>query len=197
LYFLYNKNFVFLLIWMQVWSLEKKDTPHSFSSRVFFIIISFIFSHFLLFIWFFFIIFFLLNLFYCISLSLQQWIKCSCNSWALRVNLNSSRKNSRRLSSDQDPLLMISSIKRNFPFLVGRKLQCQTQLTDGVQPATSSRRMDRGTTGTDDETGGFRGRFISHLDALQTCIQINKNTKVKKNTLFLLIIIIIIITENT
>jgi hypothetical protein len=22
-------------IWMQVWSLEKKDTPHSFSSRVF------------------------------------------------------------------------------------------------------------------------------------------------------------------
>jgi len=52
----------------------------------------------------------------------------------------------------------------SFPILVGRNLQCQTQLTDGVQPATSSRRMDRGTTGTDDGTGGFRGGFICHPD---------------------------------
>jgi hypothetical protein len=28
-------TFVFLCIWMQVWGLEKEDTPHSFSSRVF------------------------------------------------------------------------------------------------------------------------------------------------------------------
>ncbi len=28
-------TFMFLFIWMQVWSLEKEDTPHSFSSRVF------------------------------------------------------------------------------------------------------------------------------------------------------------------
>jgi hypothetical protein len=48
----------------------------------------------------------------CRSKNLQQWIECSCNSWALRVNLNSSRKNSRRLSSDQDPLFMICFIKR-------------------------------------------------------------------------------------
>jgi hypothetical protein len=27
--------FVFLFIWMQIWSLEKENTPHSFSSRVF------------------------------------------------------------------------------------------------------------------------------------------------------------------
>jgi hypothetical protein len=112
-------------------------------------------------------IFFLLKLFYCISLSLQQWIECNCNSWALRVNLNSSRKNSRQLSSDQDPLFVISSIQRIFPFLVGRKLQCPTQLMDGVQPATSSRWMDRGTTGMDDGTGGFRGGFICHLDVFK------------------------------
>jgi len=40
----------------------------------------------------------------------------------------------------------------------------QTQLTDGVQPTTSSRRMDRGTTGTDDGMGGLRGGFICHPD---------------------------------
>jgi hypothetical protein len=28
-------TFVFLFIWMQIWSLEKEDTLHSFSSRVF------------------------------------------------------------------------------------------------------------------------------------------------------------------
>jgi hypothetical protein len=48
----------------------------------------------------------------CRSKNLQQWIESSCNSWALRVNLNSSRKNSRRLSSDQDPLFMICFIER-------------------------------------------------------------------------------------
>ncbi len=56
----YNKNKVFhfcIFVYLDA-SLEKEDTPHSFSSRVFFIIISFIFSHFLLFIWFFFLIIF-------------------------------------------------------------------------------------------------------------------------------------------
>ncbi len=53
---IYNKNKVFLFhfcifVYLDA-SLEKEDTPHFFSSRVFFIIISFIFSHFLLFIWF-------------------------------------------------------------------------------------------------------------------------------------------------
>ncbi len=64
-------TFVILFICMQVWSLEKKDAPHSFSSTVFFKIINFIFSYFLLFIWF--LLFsnsFLLARFYCISLSL-------------------------------------------------------------------------------------------------------------------------------
>jgi hypothetical protein len=28
--------FYFVFIWMQVWSLEKEDTPHSFSNKVFF-----------------------------------------------------------------------------------------------------------------------------------------------------------------
>ncbi len=57
---------------------------------------------------------------------------------------------------------------------MGRKLQCQTQHRDDVQPATSELAgcpsasttglMDRGTTGTDDETGGFRRGFICHPD---------------------------------
>ncbi len=49
----------YIFIWMQVWSLEKEDTPDSFSSRVFFIIISFFFLIFYsLFGFFFFVIFF-------------------------------------------------------------------------------------------------------------------------------------------
>ncbi len=45
-------TFVFLFIWMQVWSFEKEDTPHSFPSRDFLYYYKFIFSYFLLFIWF-------------------------------------------------------------------------------------------------------------------------------------------------
>ncbi len=58
-------------------------------------------------------------------------------------------------------------------YLGGRKLQCQTQQRDGVQPGNlgASRvsiRMDDRTDGqrTDDGTHGFRGGFISHPDVL-------------------------------
>jgi len=60
-------TFTFLFIWMQVWSLEKEDTPHSFSSKVFLHYYKFFFLIFYsLFGFFFFVIFFLLKLFYCI-----------------------------------------------------------------------------------------------------------------------------------
>ncbi len=55
---------------------------------------------------------------------------------------------------------------------MGRKLPCQTQQRDGVEPATlelpRSIRMDDWMDGqrTDDEMHGFRGGFISHPDVL-------------------------------
>ncbi len=40
MYFLFLLFFIFFFIWLQVWSLEKEDTPQFFSSRVFLIFYS-------------------------------------------------------------------------------------------------------------------------------------------------------------
>ncbi len=61
----------------------------------------------------------------------------------------------------------------SFPFLVGRKLQCQTAAegwcaAGNLGASRVSIRMDDRTDGqrTDDGTHGFRGGFISHPDVL-------------------------------
>jgi len=51
-------------------------------------------------------------------------------------------------------------------WLPGRGMVCSRQPRSFRGVAWTTGRMDRGTTGTDDETSGFRGGFISHSDVL-------------------------------